>query len=226
MNLAAQRTDILLTGAALVAACTPATKALFLNCFAGQKGESKCAGWSPTAVADAVDATKGGLQVFSCVEGEVSGGDLTALANCTGLRGLLIDQCRAGSTGGALSDAAMASLLRASPHLRWLWVGGVRPAIFGDLAWAALASGSCPHLELLWIDQSRPGEMIGRSFAAPAAVRRALGPGTALARSLQVCMINPDTKAKSRYILGGTGKAADRLDGKKLPPINYGGMFW
>jgi hypothetical protein len=41
-------------------------------------------------------------------------------------------------------------------------------------------------------------------------------PGSSLAKSLKFCCINPDEKQKSRYVMGGQGKKADRLDGQKL----------
>ena len=41
------------------------------------------------------------------------------------------------------------------------------------------------------------------SIADPDTIRRALGPGSALASTLKVCMVNPDNATKTRYVLGG-----------------------
>ena len=224
VNMSARRTDILLTTEALLSACSPTTTSLFLNCFSSQGYDSgfNCVGFTTTSVARAIDATKGNLQILSMVESEIALHDLAALEKCTDLKGVLLEQLHNATTSSnRLTDVAMASFLRASPHLRWLWIGSTRPAFFGDLCWAALEDGCCPELELLWIDQSGYGEMVGRTFANPDNVRRALRPGSSLARTLKLCMINRTTAAKSRYILGGKGKAADQLDGKKPKPISY-----
>jgi hypothetical protein len=66
------------------------------------------------------------------------------------------------------------------------------------------------------------GTWIGRTTADPGVVRRAVCPGSYLAQSLKVCCINPDEKQVSRYVLGQTGKKADRLNGQKLKEIEMG----
>jgi hypothetical protein len=221
-NPAARRTDILLTTDALVSACGPATNSLFLNCFDAKGSGFCCAGWTKDAVKNAIAKTNGNLQVFSNVEGEMSLAIVAALETCTDLRGILLAQCRQTlDKKQMVTDAAMASLLRSSPHLTFLWVS--EPRCFGDLCWSALAEGCCPQLEFLWVDQNdTSSNRIGRTLANPDIVRSALHPGTSLANTLKVCMINPiASTAKSRYILGGKGKSADLLDGKEYVPPNY-----
>ena len=224
-NHAARRTDILLTADALISACNPSTTTIFLNCFNGVGSGFECAGWTKDAVKNAIDQTKGNLKVFSNVEGEISLETLAALEKCNDLRGILLAQCKnASDKKQVVTDSAMASLLRASPNLKFLWIS--EPLFFGDSCWSALAEGCCPALEFLWIDQSQgrtsEGYWIGRTFAEPNIVRSALRPGTSLANTLKFCMINPiASTAKSRYILGGKGKTADKLDGKKYVPPTY-----
>jgi hypothetical protein len=119
----------------------------------------------------------------------------------------------------------MAQLIRtAGASLKWIWSHSIP---FGDACWAALADGACPELEFLWVDsvstkrKDVEGTWLGRTLADPAAVRRALGPGSYLAKSLKFCCVNPDEKQKTRYVMGGKGKQADRLDGKKMKEIVY-----
>jgi hypothetical protein len=79
--------DILLTAESLLKSTSPATRCLFLDCFAATSGCFRCEGFTPTAVASAIAATEGQLQCFSMSESCISKGDLDALAKCTDLRG-------------------------------------------------------------------------------------------------------------------------------------------
>ena len=222
-NQAARRTDILLTADALESACTPSTKALFLNCFNASGSGFLCDGWTKDGVSNAIDQTEGNLNVFSNVEGEMSLAIINSLEKCIDLRGILVAQCNQSvDKQQHVTDSAMASLLRSSPHLTFLWID--QPQFFGNLCWTALAEGCCPKLEFLWIDQSDRTMpiRIGRTFAEPSIVRAALCPGSSLAKTLKVCTINPiASTAKSRYILGGKGKSSDLLDGKEYVPPSY-----
>merc|ERR1740130_2037670 len=203
-----------------------ATKCLFVNCFAPKGNGFQCAGYDRAALPRAIATTEGNLQCFSAVESAVTEAELSALCKCPALRGLMLAQsgsemCADGNAEPA-TDEAMARVLRSCPKLRWLFVepsAGQEP-YFGTACFTALADGCCPELELLWVDGvDRTSDLIGRCYADPASVRQALRPGSRLASKLKVCMITPDFKMVSRYILGGQSKKADRLDGKKPKPI-------
>ena len=124
---------------------------------------------------------------------------LDALAECAGLRGLIID-C-AYNTAGASSatDAGMARVLRANPSLAWLHIEVTRGAgFFGAECWEALRSGCCPEMHVLWVDARG-----STTPTPPALVRRALA---AMKPSLRCVVVNPDLQLKSRH------GPKDRLD--------------
>ena len=224
-NHSARRSDILLSGDVLVASCSASTRCIFVNCFAarGSRNGFLCAGYNGTALARGIAATEGSLQCFSAVESAVTEAELDALCQCPELRGSMLVQCGSefGEAGAKpANDEAMARVLRSCPKLRWLFVQPSSSPYFGTACFEALARGCCPDLELLWVTgEDRESGLVGRCYADPASVRRALCPGSALASTLRVCMIAPDNEMVSRYILGGHGKNADRLDGKKPEPM-------
>ena len=164
---------------------------------------------------------------------KVSNEILSALATCVNLRGLMIvlpynqhdkEDLAAAAEGKPCknstpaTDAGLAAVLRCNPKLTWIMVtthtGG---SLFGEACWEALREGACPDLTVLWCNAHCPdSDMIGRTMAAPDTVRAALAaPGMA---RLKLAMINPDIKLVSRWVRGGTGKKADRLDGDKPKP--------
>ena len=112
------------------------------------------------------------------------------------------------------------------------------PSFFGAACWEALQAGACPGLEVLWVQayNSQAQGWIAQTQAPPDVVRAALtAPGSALAASLKLLMVNPDMKrCVSRFDLdaartvaaGGKLTAAqknkaDRLQGDKEVPIDY-----
>lgn len=154
-----------LTAAALLHAVSPSTKCLFVNCFSNDGRGFACAGYAPGAVAASVAATQGGLQCVGLSECPVGRRTLEALAaGCPDLRGLTFSMCTApqkpeaaappstyprmvNDADDAPSDALLAAVLRACPHLEWLLVD-VEGGHFGDACWRALASGCCPALKV------------------------------------------------------------------------------
>jgi hypothetical protein len=87
-----QSFNILLSAESLLKSTSPATRCLFLDCFAATGGGFRCQGFTATAVASAIAATEGQLQCFSMSESCISKGDLDALAKCTNLRGFDVSQ--------------------------------------------------------------------------------------------------------------------------------------
>ena len=198
----------LLTGSNLLAAVDETTECIFINNFTDQMCRSAGRGDADVAaVAAAIVKCKESLRCISFVESKISASIVDALAECRRLRGLLFTQVENGARPGAgghapTSAEGVAAVLRANPELKWLHVddghfGG--PAMFGAPCWEALREGACPGLEVLWVEM--------RDAAPPGVVREALtAPGSALAKSLNVCMVNPDTKLASAFDLrGGSG---------------------
>jgi hypothetical protein len=107
----------------------------------------------------------------------------------------------------------MAKVLTSCPHLRWLYIDYLP---FHAACWSALAGGACLELQLLWIDC--PVHQNGRTGVTGGDhnnVRHVL-----TTRTLSLCMINPDEKLKSSFIVGDSKKKAyDRLNGKKAPKM-------
>jgi hypothetical protein len=144
------RFDILLSVDSLLAECSPATRCLFLDCFTAKGGGCECAGFTATAVAEAIAATDGQLQCFAMSESCISNADVAALSKCVDLRGFMVSHNSHSQTDPP-TDEAMAQLLRKTgASLKWLWCHALP---FGNASWNALADGACPHLEFLWVSQ-------------------------------------------------------------------------
>jgi hypothetical protein len=199
------------------------------------------------AVAAAILKCKDSLKCVSFMETKISASIVDALAACSNLHGLLfkyVENCaRPGAAGGGhqpTTSEGLAAVLRANPQLKWLHVDGYfgGPSFFGAPCWEALQQGACPGLEVLWVDMCNrevAREWTGQTHAPPAVVREALtAPASALAKSLKLCMINPDVKLVSRFDLDAARRAAagakltaaqkkkaDRLQGDKVVEVDY-----
>jgi hypothetical protein len=190
-----------LTAESLKEAVHSGTKCLFV--FQCHKGD-------PQAIVDAIQTCASSLQCISLTESVCSIEILQALASCPNLSGILLDNLQNSHHASTANDAGLACVLRACPKLTWLYVSD---NMFGTACWTALLDhddhGTCPHLEVLWVDSTTTSDKGQRNKAVGdvSVIRRALA-----SRTFKLCMVNPDTKLKSRYILGKT----DRLDGDKV----------
>jgi hypothetical protein len=176
------------------------TKCIFVSLF--KTGD-------PQALVDAIQTCASSLQCISLTESVISKNILQALASCPNLSGILLDDLQnSNNAASRANDDGLAAVLRACPKLTWLYVDD---SMFGTACWTALAdkNGTCPNLEVLWVDSTTNSDKGRRNKAVGdvAVIRRVLASG-----SFKLCMVNPDTKLKSRYILGAK---TDRLDGDK-----------
>ena len=190
-----------LTGENFLQAMSADVECIFLNSYDTQNMKS-------AAIVQAIDMCKDSLKCFSLTEGIVTKDMLAALAQCPSLRGLTLSM-----TETHAGDADLAPIISSCPEMRWLYIDETS-GLFQDASWSALfKDGSCPNLEVLWVESTKGGE--GRRNVARGnhdAIRRALN---ARKETLKLCMINPDDKLKSRYIIGGA-KKTDRLNGEKV----------
>jgi hypothetical protein len=150
------------------------------------------------------------LQCISLIA-VVSSEILHALSKCHDLRGLTLSLL--GVQRCTATDQDMASLLRACSKLKWLFVDSDKKS-FAARSWSALDNGACPKLHVLWIDCTTNCD--GRTSVTRGdheVIRRALASRT---QQLKLCMINPDNKLKSRFIIGDSNKKTDRLKGYKI----------
>ena len=161
-------------------------------------------------IASAISKSNGSLQCLSLTECKLNAALIHALSTCSKLRGIILENCQLwGEDDDKPTDANLAAVLRSCPDLRWCFV---KSSIFGAECWNALATeGACPNLEMLWVDASmHTDERIDTARGDHDTIRSAL---TSRADKLKLCMINPDDKNKSRYVIGGA-KRTDRLSGR------------
>ena len=190
-----------LTGENFLKAMSAGVECIFLNSYDTQNMKSD-------VIVQAIDMCKDSLKCFSLTEGIVTKDMLAALAKCPNLRGLTLSM-----TETHAMDADLAPIIASCPEMRWLYIDETS-GLFQNASWKALLKdGSCPNLEVLWVESTKGGD--GRRNVARGdhdAIRRALN---ARKDTLKLCMINPDDKLKSRYIIGGA-KKTDRLNGEKV----------
>lgn len=88
----------------------------------------------------------------------------------------------------------------------------MKSSIFDVECWNALAENACPDLEVLWVDSPlNTDERMETARGDHDTIRSALDGRVG---KLKLCMINPDDKNKSRYVIGGA-KRTDRLNGRE-----------
>lgn len=179
----------LLTGRAIVDAVSATgkpTECLFLN---GASNSNSGGAISANDVALAISKCSGSLLCVSLTECDTNINLVDALASCSKLRGLIIDECEFWGEDEQ-ADTALAAVLRSCPDLRWCLVQS--KSMFGTSCWEALAlDGSCPKLEVLWIDDAG-----ARVKAGSDVIRKALA---GRADMLKLCKIRPDKKYVSQY---------------------------
>ena len=152
------------------------------------------------------------LLCLSLTECKINAKLIDLISSCRKLRGLIIENCQICGEGNSSrpNDFNLANVLRSCQDLRWCFI---KSSIFGTECWNCLATeGVCPNLEVLWIDS--PLHTMDRTNIARGnhdTIRKALN---GRADTLKLCMINPDEKNKSRYVIGGTNKQ-DRLNGEE-----------
>jgi hypothetical protein len=197
-----------LTVETLVACVKPNTECLFItNLSNNNDAYSK-------AIVEAIQICSANLKCFTLNVSAMSTEILEALAKCPQLRGVTFDQNETKLTAEQHElDSAMAKVLTSCLHLRWLYIDYLP---FHAACWSALAGGSCPELQLLWIDcPVHQNGCIGVTAGDHNIVRHVL-----TTRTLSLCMIDPDEKLKSSFIVGDSKKKAyDRLNGKKAPQM-------
>ena len=190
-----------LTGTNFLKAVSADVECIFLNSYDTKNMKSD-------AIVQAIDMCRDNLKCFSLTEGIVSKEVLSALAKCPNLRGLTLSM-----TDTYATDVDLAPIISSCPNLRWLYIDETS-GLFHNSSWnALLKDASCPNLEVLWVESTKGGD--GRRNIARGdhdVIRRALN---ARKDTLKLCMINPDDKLKSRYIIGGA-KKTDRLNGEKV----------
>jgi len=150
------------------------------------------------------------LRCIALTECKINANLVAAIASCSKLRGLILENCQLwGDDENMPTDKHLAALLRSCPNLRWCFV---KSSIFGAECWNALAENACPNLEVLWVDAPlHTQDRIDTIRGDHDTIRSALNSRW---DKLKLCMINPDDKNKSRYVLGGA-KKTDRLNGRE-----------
>ena len=187
-----------LTGDNFLKAMSAEVECIFLNSY-DMKSD---------VIVQAIDMCRDNLKCFSVTEGTVTKEMLAALAKCPNLRGLTLTM-----TETYAGDADLAPIISSCSDLRWLYIDETS-GLFQNSSWKALLqAGSCTNLEVLWVESTTGGDG-WRNVARGNhdVIRRALN---ARKDTLKLCMINPDNKLKSRYIIGGA-KKTDRLNGEKV----------
>jgi hypothetical protein len=186
-----------LTAKNLLAAAHSKIECLFLTNFTTD----------PKAIVKAIQACPN-LKCITLNSSSVSKEILQALAKCHELRGLIFCETENKGADHGL-DEGLALVLSGCPHLKFLFVDSFP---FEGACWKVLAERACHALEVLWIDC--PVNRDGRLDVARGdhtVIRRVL-----TSRTLHLCMINPDRKLKSRFIVAvGKGKTSDSLNGEK-----------
>ena len=151
-----------------------------------------------------IELCAGSLQRVSLSECAFSSDMVKALAKSSeSLMGIII----ADVNNYGVTDQCLAALLKKCCNLKWLMVDDSDH--FDTGCWRAI--GSCSNLEVLWIDT--PKEVFGRDGVVRGdhdVIRQVIAGLSS--KSLKLCMINPDTKAKSRYGMG----VKDRLNGRAV----------
>ena len=179
---------------------------LFLNGAQSNLGSAMTAG----DVASTIAMCKESLLCVSLTECKLNGAILNELASCTKLRGLIIENCQIWGKGDDKpTDAMLAAVLGACVDLQWCFV---KSSIFSANCWDMLDNtDTCPNLEVLWIDApTHTKDRVDVARGDVNAIYRALN---SRAKKLKICMINPDEKNNSRFIIGGASKT-NRLNGR------------
>ena len=202
------------------AAATPKIECIFLNGY--ERKDRIFQEANPKAIVDAITACKNTLKCFALTECVVSKEILAALAACKKLRGLVLSQTQKYHPSPA-TDQDLASVIENCRDLRWLYVDE-RSGLFDNACWTALAHVpyNCPNIEVLWVNSTQGTDK--RKFVARGdhnTIRRALRQRS---ESIQLCMINPDPKIRSRFIIDGDNKS-DRLNGDIRQHVLAGETF-
>ncbi|KAL9178964.1 hypothetical protein ACHAXT_011937 [Thalassiosira profunda] len=197
-----------LTGAGIAKAIDTSNRpveCVFLN------GAQSNAGSQLTAdgIAKALSKCRQTLRCVSLTECVISTEVLEVLASCTNLSGLLIENCQLDREDKP-NEVELSAVLASCPDLRWLFV---KSSLFAEACWDVLAmKNAAPKLEVLWIDapkQTRERADVARGDHGTICAALEGRAGT-----LKLCMVNPDSENKSRYVIGG-GRGTNRLAGRE-----------
>jgi len=213
--------ECFLTAENILKAVTVRTECIFLNGYQfGGVGKTSKHKVDPNAIVKAINVCRENLLCFSLTESVLTNEILTALSRCKKLKGVMFSTTQNYSGDGSTNatDHGLESIIKSCHDLCWLFVEE-GTMLFRDASWKALDSEkSCPNLEVLWISSYQSTD--DRHHVTRGdhkIIRRVLNNRSS---TLKLCMINPNEKLKSRYIIGGA-KKTDRLEGEKILPISF-----
>eukprot|EP00471_Norrisiella_sphaerica_P003039 CAMPEP_0184484036 /NCGR_PEP_ID=MMETSP0113_2-20130426/5733_1 /TAXON_ID=91329 /ORGANISM="Norrisiella sphaerica, Strain BC52" /LENGTH=238 /DNA_ID=CAMNT_0026864789 /DNA_START=364 /DNA_END=1080 /DNA_ORIENTATION=+ len=202
--------NLLLTGKALIEACSADTSTLFLNMLMDiPTTRNRFLGDPINDVIQAIEKVGEGLRCLSMVECVVAKSTLATIARYGSSIGGLLLQCYNPSQSNRCRDRGercedptdedMANVLKSCPMLKFLWVDSLAsPGFFGNKCWKSLEGGCCPLLQILWINSVKSTcAKRDISTAKPAFIRQILAGDNPLSRSLKFSMINPDSEYTS-----------------------------
>lgn len=203
----------------LLKVVTPNTQCIFINGyqFGGVGGNSKT-DVDPNAIVEAINTCKENLLCFSLTESILTNGILIALSKCKKLRGIILSMTQNNfDHPNRANDDGLKLIIRACHDLRWLFVEETS-MLFRNNCWKALDNKkACPNLEVLWISSYKNvGDRHHVIHGDRNIVRKVLNERSS---TLKHCMINPDEKLKSRFIIG---KKTDRLEGDEYMNVIQG----
>ncbi|KAL7538870.1 hypothetical protein ACHAXR_008855 [Thalassiosira sp. AJA248-18] len=189
---------------AIVNASEP-VECVFLNGAQSNAGSSL----SADDIASAIRKCSDSLLCLSLTECKLNTAVIDGLSSCSKLRGLILENCQLfGDGDDRPTDAKLAAVLRSCPDLQWCFV---KSSIFGNQCWNVLATDACPNLEVLWVDAPlHTDDRVETIRGDHNIIRLALNRRS---DKIKLCMINPDEKNESRYVIGGA-KKTDRLNGR------------
>ena len=203
----------------LLKVVTPNTQCIFINGyqFGGVGGNSKT-DVDPNVIVEAINTCKENLLCFSLTESILTNGILIALSKCKKLRGITLSMTQNNfDTPNRANDDGLKLIIRACHDLRWLFVEETS-MLFRNNCWKALDNKkACPNLEVLWISSYKNVDDRHHVIHGDRnIVRKVLNERSS---TLKHCMINPDEKLKSRFIIG---KKTDRLEGDEYMNVIQG----
>jgi len=211
--------ECFLTAENIMKAVTVHTECIFLNGYQlGGVGKTSKHKVDPNAIVNAIDLCRENLVCFSLTESVLTNEILIALSRCKKLKGVMFSTTQNYSGDGSTNatDHGLESIIKECHDLCWLFVEE-GTMLFRDASWKALDSEkACPNLEVLWISSYQSTD--DRHHVTRGdhkIIRRVLNNRSS---ALKLCMINPNEKLKSRYVIGGA-KKTDRLEGEKILPI-------